>query len=119
MNLRLFARKVLIATRTDVARRLGGAAIAFFATMWTYLLRSSLPPGLKFAAVGLLAVVAWELFWICLKYYAYSEKSLDSMADGYSAKNGMKIIDPPEGMTAEEFSKTLKELESYKKLRRQ
>jgi hypothetical protein len=90
MNFRLFCRQLLIGTRTDTWRRLSGvvAALATAVAIWWW--HSSIPPQVKYAALGLLFLVTLELFWTVIKYIAYTDKSLEDLAAGYNSKTGAK-----------------------------
>jgi hypothetical protein len=92
MNFRLFCRQVLIATRTDTWRRLSGVVAALAATVAAWWWHSSIPPQVKYAAIGLLCLVAWELFWWVVKFVGYTDKSMDELAGGYDSKTGAKKV---------------------------
>ena len=61
------------------------------------MLRSSIPPEVKCAAIGIVFLLSWELFWWVIRFVAYTDKSIDELASGYHPKTGQKFVHcPPE-----------------------
>ena len=105
MDLKLTARKFLIASKHSTLKRLIAAGSTAAATLFAYLNKEIIPQEILFVILWLLSVILIELIVLVVKYFAYCETPLVRMERRFCDITGKKkssggsgINLPPEGI---------------------